>query len=38
MNSELNLILKSIKCNFICLYDEKRQMFSSKEDFEKSGM
>lgn len=36
MNCELNSILNKIKGNFICVYDNKSEIFFSKDEFEKS--
>lgn len=38
MNCELNNILDKIKGNFICVYENKSEIFASKNDFEKSNI
>jgi len=38
MSCELNGILEKITGNFVCVYEGESKMFSSKDEFEKSGM
>lgn len=38
MSYELNTILEKIQGNFICVYESKSKLFSSKEEFERSDM
>ncbi len=38
MGYELNTILDKIEGSFICVYDGESKVFSSKDEFESSGM
>ena len=38
MSYELNTILDKIEGSFICVYDGKSKVFSSKDEFERSNM
>ncbi len=38
MSYELNTILDKIEGSFICVYDGESKIFSSKDEFESSGM